>query len=272
MNIWTTSKSNNRSFKTTTPLFHLFFLLFSKLLSHEFLPGSSLFFSFYCFWDWVVLAFQGEPEASAYAPAFMSVGILAGWGGWQNGLGQPEARKMSMSWVLPSSMRDWRNKSPSFPSGQLDQLVLQPDPEPSLWAKHCKSQAAGAGLRFPPTPPQPAPELPPGLSGPQAPGCRSMLGEDPHSCLPLPSLLQQHSALPLPVPAPLPRPVSSPCLVRNLFVSEAIAPCFVHTITLVASGFCYCRETQIYTFGKVYPKPQLLISHSPCISCIVAHY
>lgn len=82
----------------------------------------------------------------------------------------------------------------------------------------------------------------------------------PSTPAPVHSLL--HAAL---SPARPPFSVLSTCLVRNLSASEAISPCFVYTTALVAFGFCYCRETQIlYTLCKIYAKPQLSNSYSPC--------
>lgn len=68
----------------------------------------------------------------------------------------------------------------------------------------------------------------------QAPACRFMLGEDP---LPTSPSFLHAARSPAFTPSCAPLSVLSPRLVRNLFASEAISPCFVYTTALVAFGF-----------------------------------
>lgn len=160
---------------------------------------------------------------------------------------------------LPPSLASWPCISTQNP--------LWADPQR---ARQQERAGGHSGLCLPPTPPQPAPARPPSLLA-----CTPLLlpvdlcwEKIPSPSLPPPL----HAAL-SPCPSPLPLSVLSHCLVRNLFASEAISPCFVYTTALVVFGFCYCRETQIlYTLCKIYAKPQLSISYSPCSPCTVAGY
>lgn len=212
----------------------------------------------------------GAPACCTCSP-WVPVGLLAGWGGWRDGQGLPEARRTSRwscfslphqtlgSDHLPPDLASW----PLIPTQNPTGLARR------AWRQGPGRQTLPAPGILPAPPAQPAPARPPRSRAcvTPAPACRFTLGGDPSPLSPPPL----HAARSPPLPD-LPS-VSSPCLVRNLFASEAISPCFVYTTALVAFGFCYCRETQIlYTLCKIYAKPQLSISYSPCGPCTVARY
>lgn len=119
------------------------------------------------------------------APALLgSLGASRQGGGWQDGQGRPEARRLSRWSRLLLPTADSRERSPPSRPGQLAQLAPHPYPEPP-WASP-KSLAAEAGQQTPPAPgllppaqPAPARPPPPRARVTPAPACRSTLEEPP---------------------------------------------------------------------------------------------
>lgn len=183
--------------------------------------------------------------------------ISAGRGAWARRMGAP-------SGLLRFSTADSRERLPPALCGQLAQLVRGPHPEPPSGLMLEEQGARGPGQADTlgsrhPCPPTHSQHRHTHRHTPSTSPVRARLQ------LPPVDLCWEKTPPPLPLLLHAARSPALPCaplclvsrLVRNLFASEAISPCFVYTTALVAFGFFVIVEKHRFFihFVRFTPNP-----------------